>query len=98
MSLLCRLHQRPGVANEAACRVGDLTPLLNGCLLESLNALKTLDGAHCERIFLHCLAWALGGMLDVNDRPAFDTELCMLSQAVHHKAICSSHAIESHCL
>ena len=86
------------MANEAACQVGILTTLLNGCLLESVSANETLDVAHCEHIFLRCLAWALGGVLDVNDRSAFDFELCMLSQALPNKASCSTHAAGSHAL
>ena len=96
--LLCRLNLRPVMSNEAVCQVGTLMTLLNGCLLKSVNANETLDGAHYERIFLYCLAWAVGGLLDVKDRPAFDTELRTLSQAVPHKASCSTLAIESHAM
>ena len=99
VSLLCRLNLRPVMSNEAVCQVGTLMTLLNGCLLKSVNANETLDGAHYERIFLYCLAWAVGGLLDVKDRPAFDTELRTLSQAVPHKASCSTHAAGfMHCL
>ena len=98
VSLLCRLNLRPVMSNEAVCQVGTLMTLLNGCLLKSVNANETLDGAHYERIFLYCLAWAVGGLLDVKDRPAFDTELRTLSQAVPPKASCSTHADGSHAL
>ena len=60
--------------------------LLNGCLLKSVNTNETLDAAHYERVFLYCLAWGIGGLLDVKDRPAFDTELRTLSQAMPQKA------------
>ena len=99
VKLLCRLNLRPVMSNEAVCQVGTLMTLLNGCLLKSVNANETLDGAHYERIFLYCLAWAVGGLLDVKDRPAFDTELRTLSQAVPHKASCCTQAAGSiHCL
>ena len=96
VSLLCRLNLRPVMSNEAVCQVGTLMTLLNGCLLKSVNANETLDGAHYERIFLYCLAWAVGGLLDVKDRPSFDTELRTLSQAVPHKASCSTHVAGYH--
>ena len=60
--------------------------LLNGCLLKSVNSNETLDAAHYERVFLYCLAWGIGGLLDVKDRPSFDTELRTLSQAMPQKA------------
>ena len=97
MSLLCGLKRQPGMADEAACRVGTLATLLDGCFLESVNASKTLDRAHCKRIFLDCLAWAFGGPLDANEWPAFDTEVCMLSQTAPHKASCSTHAVGFSC-
>lgn len=28
-----------------------------------------------ERLFLYCLTWSLGGLLDVKERPSFDAEL-----------------------
>ena len=86
------------MATEAAGQVSALMTLLDGCLLQSVSAKETLRAAHCERIFLYCLAWAFGGSLDVIDRPAFDTELCMLSQAVPPKASCSTLAVGSHAL
>lgn len=34
---------------------------------------------HYERLFLYCCAWALGGLLDVGDRVAFDAQLRTLT-------------------
>ncbi len=96
VSMLCRLDLRPGVATEAVGQVGTPTTLLNGCLLESVCANKTLDGLHIKRIFLCCLAWAVGGLLDVERRPAFDSELRTLSHTASNKASCSAHATGSH--
>ena len=38
-----------------------------------------LSADHYERLFLYCAAWALGGLLDVSDRVAFDTQLRTLT-------------------
>ena len=39
------------------------------------DAHESLSPARLERIFLYCLAWGLGGLLDVRDRAALDAEL-----------------------
>jgi dynein heavy chain len=34
-----------------------------------------LDEVKMERVFLFCIVWALGGLLDMKERPLFDHEL-----------------------
>ena len=37
--------------------------------------LQALRGDHIERLFLFCLMWSIGGLLEPAGRSAFDTEL-----------------------
>ena len=39
------------------------------------NMLQALRGDHIERLFLFCLMWSIGGLLEPAGRSAFDTEL-----------------------
>ncbi len=52
-----------------------LLTLLNGHLKLLKDAGKALDDAKMERVFLFCLTWALGGLLDPKERVLFDHEL-----------------------
>lgn len=71
--------------NEAVCQVTTLMTLLNGCLLKSVTENSALPPVHYERIFMYCMAWGLGGLLDVKDRPALDAELRNMSDALPKK-------------
>lgn len=71
--------------NEAVCQVTTLMTLLNGCLLKSVTDNSTLPPVHYERIFVYCMAWGLGGLLDVKDRPALDAELRNMCDALPKK-------------
>lgn len=71
--------------NEAVCQVTTLMTLLNGCLLKSVTDNSALPPVHYERIFMYCMAWGLGGLLDVKDRPALDAELRNMSDALPKK-------------
>ena len=66
-----RLNLRPVVYNENVCQVGTLLKLLEGMLMPHDN----LKEDQYERIFLYCLVWSLGGLLDGEDRSAFSGEL-----------------------
>lgn len=76
--------------NEAVCQVTTLMTLLNGCLLKSVTENSALPPVHYERIFMYCMAWGLGGLLDVKDRPALDAELRNMSDALPKKVRLSS--------
>ena len=71
--------------NEAVGLVTTLMTLLNGCLLKSVTENTALPPLHYERIFMYCMAWGLGGLLDVKDRPALDAELRSMSEALPKK-------------
>ncbi len=45
----------------------------------TLAALGSVDRDQYERIFLYCLAWSLGGLLDVSERRKLDGRLRTLS-------------------
>ena len=76
--------------NEAVCQVTTLMTLLNGCLLKSVKDNSTLPPVHYERIFMYCMAWGLGGLLDVKDRPALDAEMRNMSDALPKKVLLST--------
>lgn len=71
--------------NEAVCQVTTLMTLLNGCLLKSVTENSALAPATYERFFLYCLAWGLGGLVDVKDRPALDAEFRTMSDQMPKK-------------
>ena len=83
--MLCRVNLKAVMYNEAVCQVTTLMTLLNGCLLKSVTENSTLPPLHYERIFMYCMAWGLGGLLDVKDRPALDAELRTMSEALPKK-------------
>ncbi len=57
------------------CQVNTLLTLLNGYIKAFKDAGKAIDEVRMERIFLFCVTWALGGLLDVKERPLLDHEL-----------------------
>lgn len=40
---------------------------------------QQLPDVHVRRLFLYCVAWGLGGLLDARDRPALDGHLRSLA-------------------
>lgn len=70
-----RVSLKPVMYNEQVCQVGTLLTLLHSSLKSCRDAGKQLTEQHVERIFLFCLTWSLGGLLDMKDRPLFDHEL-----------------------
>ena len=80
-----RVNLKAVMYNEAVCQVTTLMTLLNGCLLKSVTDNSTLPPLHYERFFMYCLAWGLGGLIDVKDRPALDAELRNMSDALPKK-------------
>ena len=66
------------------CQVTTLITLLRGCLLphEDEKAAKSpLSDAHYEKMFLYCVTWSLGGMLQASDRPKLSKKMQELSGA-----------------
>ena len=49
--------------------------LLTGQLKAVKEAGKQMTEAAFEKVFLYCLTWALGGLLETKERPMFDQEL-----------------------
>ncbi len=70
-----RLNLRPVMYNEQVCQVNTLSTLLNGYVKSFKDAGKTLNDVAYERIFLFCVTWSLGSLLEMRERPAFDQEL-----------------------
>lgn len=70
-----RVSLRPVMYNEQVCQVNTLLTLLNGSLKSLKEAGKQLDEVKMERVFLFCCVWALGGLLDVKERPLLDHEM-----------------------
>lgn len=75
--------------NETVCQVGTLLTLLNSTLAKvaAANAPGGDTGAAVamERVFLFCLAWSIGGLLDSKDRDLFDAELRTMTSALPKK-------------
>jgi dynein heavy chain, axonemal len=76
-----RLEYRPVVYNETACTLAAMRTLMDGCL-----GSDEASGQHAadkvKRIFIYCLTWSLGGLLDPKDRPAFDADVRKLGSAL----------------
>jgi dynein heavy chain, axonemal len=70
-----RLNLSPVMYNEQVCQVNTLLTLLKGCLKHYSDAHEALNDQKYERIFLFCLTWSLGGLLEVKQRALFDAEL-----------------------
>lgn len=73
-----RLSTRPVMYNERALVIITLLKLLEGCLSSSVAANETYQPDHYERIFIFCLTWSVGGLLDLKDRVGFDEEVCRI--------------------
>lgn len=69
-----RINLKSTMHNEQVCQVKTLITLLEGCL-QRYGAAAASSPAMLERIFLYCLTWSLGSLIDAKDRPAFDAEL-----------------------
>lgn len=70
------------MSNEQVCQVSTLLTLLSGVLKPQTGAPgsgASLAADHYERLFLFCLTWSLGGLLDARDRPRFDAHLRALT-------------------
>ncbi|KAI3432720.1 hypothetical protein D9Q98_004263 [Chlorella vulgaris] len=80
-----RLELRPVMHNEPVCQVSTLLTLLSGVLKAGGTPGGTSSGVpqlapdHYERLFLYCLTWSLGGLLDGRDRVLFDAHLRSLT-------------------
>ena len=72
------------------CQVTTLITLLKGCLLpfekdnlsasfKEINPVTT--DAHYEKMFLYCVTWSLGGMLQSNDRPKLSKKMSEIAGA-----------------
>lgn len=98
---LSRLNCKPVMHNESVCQVSTLLTLLTGVLKPltgegagsgsggSAAAAAALAPHHYECLFIYCLAWSLGGLLDARDRVAFDAQLRTLtSQAPKKVSVC----------
>lgn len=70
-----RLSAKPVMFNESVSQVGTLTTLLDGCIKTYTEKQGGLDGVKLERLFIYCLAWSLGGLLNEKDRHSFDAEV-----------------------
>lgn len=83
--MLSRVSAKPVLYNEVVCQVSTLLTLLNGTLQKAVQSNEVLAPQQYERVFLYCLAWSLGGLLDQKDRPAFDAQLRALSSELPPK-------------
>lgn len=68
-------HSSACALPSQVCQVNTLLTLLNGHLKAVKDSGKAVDEQKMERVFLFCLVWALGGLLDMKERPLFDHEL-----------------------
>ena len=64
----------PKVANMASC-----CKLIEALLKPSVKANKILPADHIEKIFMNCLFWSVGGMLELPDRIQFDAHMRTLT-------------------
>lgn len=74
------------MSNEQVCQVNTLLTLLSGVLKplsggpgSGASSAAPLPAAHYERLFLYCLTWSLGGLLDARDRLRFDAHMRALT-------------------
>ena len=84
-----RMVYRPLVYNETACTLAAMRTLMDGCFKEDgvdaggggggAAAQPPLAPEKARKLFLYCLVWSLGGLLDPKDRPAFDHDVRALS-------------------
>ena len=92
-----RVSGKPVLHNETVSQVQTLLTLLEGVLrargaLDSGAAAAATDAKALERVFLFCLAWGVGGLLDKKDRTALDLELRKLTDLLPKQvSTCHSH-------
>lgn len=72
--LSLRMQYRPLVYNETACTLAAMRTLMDGCGLGGDGA-AAMPAMTVQRLFVYCLTWSLGGLLDQKDRPAFDADI-----------------------
>eukprot|EP00798_Chlamydomonas_sp_ICE-L_P031303 gene31303-6451_t len=70
-----RINLKPVMYNELVCSVNTLMTLLNGYIKSFKDVGKPLNADSMERVFLFCMTWSLGGLLEMKERPMFDQEL-----------------------
>ncbi|MEW5318622.1 MAG: hypothetical protein WDW38_009830 [Sanguina aurantia] len=70
-----RVNLKPVMYNEQVCSVNTLLTLIGSALKGYKEGGVVLNDVKYERIFLFCMAWALGGLLEQKERPMFDQEL-----------------------
>ncbi|PNH08753.1 Dynein gamma chain, flagellar outer arm [Tetrabaena socialis] len=70
-----RISLKPVMYNEQVSIVTTVMTLLNGYLRSFKEAGTSLSDTKYERIFLYCMTWSLGGLLEMKERPLFDQEL-----------------------
>ena len=63
------------------CQVSTLVTLLKGILKPSEESGEHLSSGHYERMFLYCCTWALGGLLDMKDRPPLNKAMVRLAES-----------------
>ena len=80
-----RLNLRPVMYNEQVCQVNTLSTLLNGYIKSFRDLGRQMNEVTYERIFLFCLTWALGSLLEMKERPIFDQELRSFATAMPPK-------------
>jgi hypothetical protein len=90
--------------NENVNQVSTLLTLLTGILKpitgDAVASATILAADHYERIFIYCLAWSLGGLLDAKDRVLFDAQLRTLTTQAPKKvraALAAGEYSGSHC-
>ncbi|CAD7698753.1 unnamed protein product [Ostreobium quekettii] len=73
-----RLNLKNVLFNEEVCQVSTLTTLLDSMLQHCVNTNEILSPDKYEKVFLFCLVWSLGGLLDNKDRPQFSQEVASI--------------------
>ncbi len=63
--------------------------LLNGHVKAVRESGKALTEQTMERVFLFCLTWALGGLLEMKERPLLDQELRSFAQNMPPRCACA---------
>ena len=77
-----RMQYRPLVYNETACTLAAMRTLIDGCLRDDGSSAAGQHAPEKVRcIFLYCLTWSLGGLLDPKDRPSFDHDVRAIGAA-----------------
>lgn len=70
-----RLNLKPVLHNEQVCQVNTLLTLLNGVLKKYTETNEVLSEDKYEKMFIYCLTWSIGGLLEPEDRILFNLEL-----------------------